>query len=780
MLVHVILRVLGVNRVGSSLRRDGQDTECIELSVVDISYSSSTGSDDVVITIDFDSMVAHIEDDGDFEQVSNNHLLDMLNISRVGGGNLIGDSIGLEQLSVDVVSGSHRIKIEAPAGGYPDSDYAVSIEGYVRDSDAQAVSVSNNRGGYLQRATRASAFYVGTRDTPCARGEAGYFQLERDGQNTECIKLSAVDVSYSSSTGADDVVITIDFDSKVSYIDDSGDFEGLSNNHLLDMLNISRGGGGNLIGDSIGLEQLSVDVVSGSHRIKIEPPFGDYPDGDYEVSIEGYVRDSDAQAVSVSDNRDGYLQRATRTSAFYVGTRNTPCARGEVGWYQLRRDDLDTECIKLPTPTFEFRTSDGHHISREAGRAFVVPSDAILTIRFDGEIAYISDRGWETLSVLKVFDMVDIRQIDECEADTGDYTDCTTGKNKMGTEYTIDKITVGVDANGSYIIIEPPDGGLSAISELEYECIARDEDGNPLVDEGGNPVLETCIKTIRGDHVVELEQYIFKSDATDVHRADNLDDYLTSIGTHIIFHLVEDACDSGSSEVFTVIDDIGDKVGCIGMPTAAISFKDDGDDSMIVRLENDLGYIVPKDHTIEILFDGIVGYVDPEENISSGNYFNRRISESEVAKVVELVELDCDSDDNGANDVTNYEECEPKDGDGDGIGDNLLGNPIADGNDEVTVDIYRDLTDGPYKTQIRIQDQDYYECSDSIYRIKLRNYFYSKDYDHLEDIVSIVSSAGNIIGNIEGEYGYLGVIDDQQNYYRTHIYEDVDTGECIE
>ena len=55
MLVHVILRVLGVNRVGSSLRRDGQDTECIELSVVDISYSSSNGTDDVVITVDFDS-----------------------------------------------------------------------------------------------------------------------------------------------------------------------------------------------------------------------------------------------------------------------------------------------------------------------------------------------------------------------------------------------------------------------------------------------------------------------------------------------------------------------------------------------------------------------------------------------------------------------------------------------------------------------------------------------------------------------------------------------------
>ena len=39
------------------------------------------------------------------------------------------------------------------------------------------------------------------------------------------------------------------------------------------MLEISSvNGGSNLIGDSIGLEQLSVEVVSGNHRIKIEPP----------------------------------------------------------------------------------------------------------------------------------------------------------------------------------------------------------------------------------------------------------------------------------------------------------------------------------------------------------------------------------------------------------------------------------------------------------------------------------------------------------------------------
>ncbi len=768
------------------LRRDGQDAGCIELSVVDVSYSSSNGADDVVITVDFDSTVSYLDDNGDFEQVSNNHLLDMLEISGVNGGsNLIGDSIGLEQLSVEVVSGNHRIKIEPPVGGYLDGDYSVEIEGYVRDLDVQAVSVSDNRGDYLQRATKTSAFYVGTRNTPCARGESGYFQLKRDGQDAECIELSVVDVSYSSSNGADDVVITVDFDSKVSHIDDDGDFEILSNNHLLDMLEISSvNGGSNLIGDSIGLEQLSVEVVSGNHRIKIEPPVGGYLDGDYSVEIEGYVRDSDAQAVSVSDNRSDYLQRATRTSAFYVGTRNTPCARGELGYFQLRKDGQNAECIKLPTPTFEFTTSDGQNISREAGRAFVVPRDAVLTIRFNGEIAYIVEQGWETLSLQRVFDMVDIRQIDECDSDSAqDYTDCTTGRNKMGTEYTIDKITVGVDANGSYIIIEPPDNGLSATSEIEYECIARDEDGNPLLDENGNPILETCTKTITGDHVVELENYVFKSDAPDAYRADNLvDGYLPTVATHIIFHLEEDACDAGSSGVFTVIDDVGDKVGCIGIPTAAISFKDDSDDSIISRSGSNIEYIVPKDHTIEILFDGIVGYVDPEETISSGNYFNKRISESEVAKVVELVEVDCDTNDDGTNDVTNYEECEPIDDNADGVGDNLLGNPIADGNGEITVEIYvdRDLADGLYKSQIRIQDQDHYVCSNAIYRIKLRNYFYSKDYSHLEDIVSIVSSEGNSIGNMEGEYGYLGEIDDQQNYYRTHIYEDTNTGQCVE
>ncbi len=724
---------------------EGNRVRCIKLPEVSFRNTNQNGQNpvgarDIVIDIAFDadgSEVAYIgpgSPGGEFytwEELSSHRLLQMVSIKQ-DSTELIGDEINSANLSFGTTSsGDSYIRVMPPAGGYDDGDYEVSIRNYAKVDDANliyTVQGSDGAGGidrYLDQTTKYFVFNVGDPETPCDRHEIGYFELELGGSRTRCIKLPVVDVSYSSSTGSDDVVITVDFNTKVAYIDQQANWEELKEHHVLDMVEVKlRAGDDNLIGDTIGLEQISVSKGS---RITINPPFEKYVEGIYEVMVKNYAKTSDASLVSSSDNRAEYLTQTSRTSAFYVGAGETPCTRGEAGWFQLEKDDNNLKCIERPIATFSYTTQSGNPISKTPGSVFKIPSDAILTITFDGEVSYIGERGWQTLDANRVFDMVDIRALFNCDTDSDDYTDCTySDVNEIGTSITSDKILVGKTGKQSFIRIYAPDDGYNAVAEVEEEiCTTVNGEENCTI-------VTTTVPAF--DYRIELENYVYTVDAPWAIQADNLtgdDGFLPYTITHEIFHLDMDECDAEVDGYFTLRDSTGIRVGCIGIPTAEISFMDSDDVSIAKR--NGI-YTVTLDHTIEIIFDGLIAKIDssaPAEELT-----NRDISD-----IVDIRKLTC---------TTNIpdEDCTET------TANNVLATYYDDDQDE-------DRSRRPYRSRITLEQRTGSSFSSGeYYKIILKDFYYAEDYDHLSGVIEEVD-------NITGNDGYLESLDNHIEYYRT-------------
>ena len=71
------------------------------------------------------------------------------------------------------------------------------------------------------------SFSVVKIDTPCTRGEAGYFELTNSDSGADCIELPKVDFTFTPVGGVESSVhngdpnniIKIKFDSTISYVD---------------------------------------------------------------------------------------------------------------------------------------------------------------------------------------------------------------------------------------------------------------------------------------------------------------------------------------------------------------------------------------------------------------------------------------------------------------------------------------------------------------------------------------------------------------------------------
>ena len=143
------------------------------------------------------------------------------------------------------------------------------------------------------------------------------------------------------------MVIDIVFDSPVVYLGrgttTGGGFytwEKLSSHRLLEMISVKQDGR-ELIGDSIGIANLSFGLTSGGNSyIRIMPPPGGYGEGDYEVSVENYAKEDDANLIVNSEGRGDssrarYLSLTKKYSVFYVGDIETACDRHQIGYLNL-------------------------------------------------------------------------------------------------------------------------------------------------------------------------------------------------------------------------------------------------------------------------------------------------------------------------------------------------------------------------------------------------------------------------------------------------------------
>ena len=351
------------------IKSDGA-IECIALPEVSYTFDPPKAARDpnTVITINFNSAVVFVDEDNGWSHINKSKLLEMLEIRRDSGPDLVtqGKAIGASKVSVDSVGGRTVITIQYPDGrGYAEGNYKVQVSNYVKEADAAKVSSSRNLYTYLNRIERAergrdeNVFTVGTPD--CRLGEFG---LEKSDNTTECIVLPIVDYTFSPERGGPEQTITIKFDSKVVFVDESG-HSAIDKYKILEMIEITgwyilrtsnpRDGTVNeqtiqlsdiaLPGGPIGLSQVLVDHAGGKTTITIQPPSDgyDYVDLDsnvssevvnginYTLKIANYAKEADANKIVQGTNFvNQYLTDAkTRKEIeFFVDAdvSTTPCS----------------------------------------------------------------------------------------------------------------------------------------------------------------------------------------------------------------------------------------------------------------------------------------------------------------------------------------------------------------------------------------------------------------------------------------------------------------------
>ena len=540
------------------LEKDDLNYKCIKLPTAIITPPANASSN---ITITFDSEISYIDDDTDtYGELTKADVLKMLSIDN-GGGDLVESDgeIGVSKINITSTNPT-VITINPPDFGYVEGAYEVTLSNFVKSTDGAFVVNSDSMDDYLRLVKVEDYFEIGNVITPCDEGRSGWFQLEKDGQDYKCIELPRINIKHIDSDDTElnlndviqdpNVKIRIEFDSSIAYIDEEGwlpfdenSWGEQTKKNILEMINLHLGSAGNdlvVLDGPIGLSKIRFgELTNGNSYLEFDSTDGGYIGGDYELLLSKFVKEEDGQFASNADNTEDYLPHTNIKHYFSVTTIGTPCDKGEIGWFQLKKDGENFKCIEIPEVEITYcsdRNNDGEYLddpddptNNECGIyqdlegneieigndtklpiEYLNPTDPrmdriLIKIKFDTDVAFITEQNgdgiWDNLTIERVFDMVDIKPIIDCQDDS--QQDCSVGRSLLGSEILMSDIEVDKDDdNKSYITIEPPQ------YEIPQICTERNEE------------TDVCITweyayVCRPMYRVSVEDYVKLEDAQD-------------------------------------------------------------------------------------------------------------------------------------------------------------------------------------------------------------------------------------------------------------------------
>ena len=439
-------------------------SNCIQL--VDpptVSYLDSEGNvvtntneiSDHSIRITFEEPVGFI-DATEHGNLTSENVVKMVDV-KLGNIDLLDVGFGFT-IEVSSDESSFILTPETNTSGvstYPAGSYTVGVSSYAKKFDISKVATSTNRAEYLSMVNSMSqslsSFSV---HTPCSRGESGYFELTNSNGTTECIELPEVSFTFTPSGGSESsthdgdptTVIKIKVDSQIMYLGSGNTSSNLSNQNILDMLKVKDSNGVDLaaVDGSIGTDQISFTSSAGSTVITVSPPDGlVYTPGSYTVSFSDFAKSVDASKVVASSNKPSYLNAVSQQIFTFTVVRiETPCTRGEAGYFELSNSDGTTECIELPEVSFTFTPNGGSKSSSHDG-----DPTTVINIKVDSEIMYLgSGNTFINLSNQNILDMLKVKD--------SNGVDLAAVDGSIGT----DQISFTSSAGSTVITVSPPDG----------------------------------------------------------------------------------------------------------------------------------------------------------------------------------------------------------------------------------------------------------------------------------------------------------------------------------
>ena len=500
---------------------------CTAIPVASISYidskgnpsDQSTGITNHTIRISFDSRVSYLDGNvaGD---LSPDVLSNMLEINNSGGANLLDVGIAYEMqagLTADFES-YFTFTLVGEYVGYHAGTYSVVVKNYALAVDTESVLSSTNTPEYLNAATSEFTFTAAKLDTPCTREDDDYFALEYGSSGIHgCIAIPGFSYSFTPSEGVRQsgpngdptVTVDIEFDSEVSFLNDSGNSRDITKTDILDMVEIRPEGTDNDLvrsGGPIDEDQVSLSSNDiGNTVISIEPPGGaEYSPGDYTVLINSYARKDDAPWIAQSGGIGTYLDMARGEFTFTTVSREELCREESAGYFRLTNADGTSECIKLPGVRYTFTQWGGLESALPTGN----PATTIR-IRFGSEVLFLDDDGSpQEITKEDILDMVELMFATERghilrSSEPPDYgTDLVSLGGLIGP----DRVSVTTEGGKTVLAIEPPGKGY-------YPWTAV-----PL----GEPPY-----TVR--YALSTKNYVKKDDAVKIAQSGSVSEYLAAV-----------------------------------------------------------------------------------------------------------------------------------------------------------------------------------------------------------------------------------------------------------
>ena len=215
----------------------------------------------------------------------------------------------------------------------------LSVGDYAKSDDVDTILASNNTQSYLTAINQEQSFNI---QTPCGRGDKGYFELSNEDGTRDCIKLTLPTISYLDTEGntvedtstISDHSIKVTFDGRVSYMDSSR-YEGLTAAFARNMIELNTNNT-NLLSDTFRFN-IEAGVEEDENSYFILTPQASYPAGSYSVKVKNYVSSLDALKFASAANTDSYLSLINREySSFSTPNISTLCESNASGYFELK------------------------------------------------------------------------------------------------------------------------------------------------------------------------------------------------------------------------------------------------------------------------------------------------------------------------------------------------------------------------------------------------------------------------------------------------------------
>ncbi len=534
------------------LRNTNGLTDCIKLILPTISYLDEEGNlteDTSTITnhsikVSFEEPVSFINE-SEQSDLSEENILEMMDV-RLGDTDLLDVGFGF---TIEISSDETSFTLK-PDTNYPAGDYVVGVSNYAKKADISKIATSTNKAQYLNTISNMSnslsSFTVPVIPTSCTNNEPGYFELTNDNLTTSCIKLPQVSFTFTSNeesssehNGDPATIIQIEFDSKIVYIGDGTATGGVSTSSsltksdILEMVEITNSAGVDLVSvdGPIGEDQVSVTESSGNSAgnsstvITINPPNDNrYELGMYTLSVGGYAKTDDADLILASNNTQSYLTIINQEQSFNI---QTPCGRGDEGYFELTYDDTAGDCIKLISPTISYLDSEGN-VTTDTSTI----SDHSIKVTFDGRVSYIDSDRYEGLTAAFARNMIELN---------------ANGTNLLTSTFRF-SIEAGVEEDENSFFILTPISSYPA-----------------------------------GSYSVKVKNYASSLNVSKVLDATNTEDYLASINKEYSSFStpnISTLCEEDASGYFELTYDDGTR-DCIRIPQVVYTFTPRGGREMI-------------------------------------------------------------------------------------------------------------------------------------------------------------------------------------------------------